>query len=145
MTAELALLRRHLAVCGAGPDVPAMLSAAYQAFEYLAAALQAGPVFAASVVALASAADGRGKSALAPSLLPACAAFAGLYTPASVEPAALGELAVLCHNLAAHLSRAARRAPDGRDRASCQDASACAQQGRHAPHRPTAVTTRMAR
>jgi succinylarginine dihydrolase len=126
VTAELALLRRHLAVCGAGADVSAMLSAAYQALEYLAAALQAGPVFAASVVAAASAADGRGKLALAPSLLPACTALRGLYTPARVEPAALGELAALCHNLAAHLSRTARRAPDGRDRAACQDASACA-------------------
>lgn len=32
MTAELALLRRHLAVCGVGVDVPGMLSAAYEAF-----------------------------------------------------------------------------------------------------------------
>jgi hypothetical protein len=125
-TAELALLRRHLAVCGVGADVPAMLSAAYQAFEYLAAALQADPVFAASVVAAAPAAYGWGKLALAPSLLPACKAFPGLYTRASVEPAALGELAALCHNLAAHLSRTAKGAPDGRDRAACQDASACA-------------------
>ena len=126
MTAELALLRRHLAVCGAGADVPAMLSAAYEAFEYLAAALQAGPVFAESVVAAGPAADGCGKLALAPSLLPACKTFPGLYAPAGVEPAALGELAALCSNLAAHLSRTARRAPDGRDRAACQDASACA-------------------
>jgi len=60
MAAELALLRRRLAVCGAGDDVPAMLNAAYEAFEYLAAAVQAGSVFAASVVAAAPAADGRG-------------------------------------------------------------------------------------
>jgi len=46
-----------------------MLSAAYEAFEHLAAALQAGPVFAASVVAAAPAADGCGRLALAPSPL----------------------------------------------------------------------------
>jgi hypothetical protein len=34
MTAELALLRRHLPVRGAGADVPAMLGAAYKASEY---------------------------------------------------------------------------------------------------------------
>lgn len=49
----------------------------------------------------------RGKLALAPSLLPACKAFPGLYTPAGVAPAALGELAALRRNLAAHLGRLA--------------------------------------
>jgi hypothetical protein len=36
MRGELALLRSRLAVCGASTDVPAMLSAAWEAFEYLA-------------------------------------------------------------------------------------------------------------
>jgi hypothetical protein len=77
-------------------------------------------------MAAALAADGRGKLALAPSLLPTCQAFPGLYTPGSVEPADLGELAALCHDLAAHLSWTARCGPDGDDLAACQDASACA-------------------
>jgi hypothetical protein len=46
MTAELALLRSHVAVCGASTDVPSVLSAAWEAFDYLSAAasrLTTGP------------------------------------------------------------------------------------------------------
>ena len=44
MTEELALLRGNLAVRGAGADVSARLGVAYEVFEFLAAALEAGPM-----------------------------------------------------------------------------------------------------
>jgi len=126
MTEELALLRGNLAVRGVGADVPARLGAAYEAFEYLAAALEAGPMFAAVVMAAVHAADGREELGRAPSLLPICEAFPGLHTVATVEPVSTNELAGLCRHLADILEQTARSAPDGRDRAACRAASGCA-------------------
>jgi len=122
MTEELALLRSNLAGRGESGDVPARLGGAYDAFENLLAALEAGPVFAASVMAALHAAEGRNELDLAPSLLPIYGAFPGLYAPASVEPVETSELAALCRDSADLLWRTARSALDGRDLAACRAA-----------------------
>lgn len=122
MTEELALLRSNLAGRGESGDMPARLGGAYDAFEYVLAALEAGPVLTASVMAASHAAEGRNELDLAPSLLPIYRAFPGLYAPASVEPVATSELAALCRDLADLLWRTATSAPDIRDQAACRAA-----------------------
>jgi hypothetical protein len=57
--------------------------------------LEAGPMFAAAVIAAAHAADGRDALTQAPSLLPIYEDLPSAYTPAGVEPSGASELEVL--------------------------------------------------
>jgi hypothetical protein len=106
-------------------DVPARLGVAYEAFEFLVAALETGPRLAATIMAAGHAGDGRDELALAPSLLPIYEAFPSLYASAGVQPVGTGELAALCRDLAAHLDRTATLASNSSDWRACLAASAC--------------------
>ncbi len=123
-----------------------LLSAAYQAFEQMLATIranedQAGSLFAAFVLAAASAADGRDALLAAPSLplpLPAAPApliigVGGTSGPAS-DPAGLESitdiadaLADLSQLIAATLARAARHVLNRADQAACTEAARCAE------------------
>jgi hypothetical protein len=59
MTEELALLCRNLAVRDADADTPATAGVAYEAFEYLVAALETGSMLPTSAMAATQAVRGR--------------------------------------------------------------------------------------
>ncbi len=125
--------------------LPEVLSASYQAFEQLLATIreheeQAGGLFAAFVLAAASAADGRDALISAPSLslpLPAAltlpTAVGDTVGPAS-DPAGIASidhiadaLADLSQLIAATLADAASHALDPSDQAACTQAARCAE------------------
>ena len=111
--------------------LPAILDAAYNAFEDMVPVLRAydDPAdggFAAFVMSAASAADGRDTIGWAPSLPPR--RLGGPPgpddepRPGQTSEEAAGMLADVTRLLAARLAQAARSAPAGRDRAACADA-----------------------
>jgi hypothetical protein len=114
----------------------AILDAAYDAFEDVLQATRAcedpaSGLFAAFVMAAASAADGRDAILFAPSLFPG----QGNSTPAAGDQGSAGEdsasvagaAAGLSRVLAARLTEACETASDPGDRAACADAICCAQ------------------
>ncbi len=124
------IIRAHDNLREAG-GLPAVLDAAYNAFEDMLPVIRAyddpaDGTFAAFVMSAASVADGRDAIAWAPSLPPR--RLGGPPAPGE-EPhpgtsaaEAAGALAGLTRLLAARLAQAARSAPDDRDRAACADA-----------------------
>jgi hypothetical protein len=117
-------------------SLTAMLEAAYGAFESMLVAIRAhenpaSGLFAAFVMATASAADGRDAVAFAPSFPPR----PGPQPPddGDGEPAEEGDEAIaesaaaLSRLLAARLAEAGASAPDPADRAACADAARCAE------------------
>lgn len=123
--------------------LPAVLDAAYDAFEGILAVLRhhqehAGGAFPSFVIAAAAAGNGRDDIADAPSLPPAAApaspaAAAGLMAGASITEVAL-TIGGLSQALAARLTAAASSAPGPADRASCQ----------HAAHQAARITSLLA-
>jgi hypothetical protein len=129
----------------AARGMPEVLSASYQAFEQLLATIreheeQAGGLFAAFVLAAASAADGRDALISAPSLpwplpaalAPSAAGVGDAVGPAS-DPARIASiddvadaLADLSQLMAATLADAASHALDPSDQAACTQAAQCA-------------------
>src|ERR1035438_1482264 len=117
--------------------VAAVLDAAYDAFESMRLAFRAhedpaSGLFAAFVMAAASAADGRDAIAFAPSLPPRRrpgVAGTGQGPPGedSAERFA-GEAVGLSQVLAARLVRAAGSASDPGDRGACERAARCARE-----------------
>jgi hypothetical protein len=116
--------------------LPAILDAAYYAFEDMLLAIRshedpASGLFAAFMMAAVSAADGRDAILFAPSLPPG----RGSSTPAAGDQGSAGENAVsiagaaagLSCVLAARLTEAWEVAADPGDRAACADAVSCAQ------------------
>jgi hypothetical protein len=114
----------------------AVLEAAYAAFEQMLTVIRAhenpaGGLFAAFIMAAASAADGRDAVAFAPSLPPGPGTQApgggdGEPTGQSADAAA-ESVAALSRLLAVRLAEAGTSAPDPRDRAACADAARCAE------------------
>jgi hypothetical protein len=112
-------------------DLPAVLDAAYEAFEAMLSAIDrvqdpGSRLFAALVMAAASAANGRNAVALAPSL----PGRALLAVPAGGRPGPGGRpedlaeaVAGLSHLVAGRLAQAAACAPDPGDRAACTQAA----------------------
>jgi hypothetical protein len=109
-------------------DLPAILDAAYDAFEGMLPVIhgqedRAGGGFAAFVMAGASAANGRDAVASAPSLPPAAPRrappAAGDPVTGITEEEAAAVLAGLSQLLASRLADAAAWAPDAADRAAC--------------------------
>ena len=113
----------------------AILDAAYDAFEDMLQAIRshedpASGLFAAFLMAAASAADGRDAILFAPSLPPAQgnSTPAGDQGPAGESAASIaGAAAGLSRVLAARLTEARETAADPGDRAACADALCCAQ------------------
>ena len=112
-------------------DLAAVLDAAYEAFEGMVSVIHpvqdpASSLFAAFVMAAASAANGRNALALAPSLPghPLAAVPAEQRPPPGEPPERVAEVvAVLSHLVAERLGRAAASAPDSGDRAACRAAA----------------------
>ena len=115
--------------------LPAILAAAYDAFEDMLLAVRAhedpaGGLFAAFMMAAAAAADGRDAVGFAPSL-PPCHSQDG---PAGDDAAHAGEsaensaaaAASLSRLLMARLAEARRSSSDPADQAACADAIRCA-------------------
>jgi hypothetical protein len=114
----------------------AVLDAAYDAFEQMLLALRAAEnpasgLFAAFVMAAASAADGRDTVAFAPSLPPRPGTQASADGDAELAgesaEAVAESLAALTRLLTVRLARAGASAPDPGDRAACADAAWCAE------------------
>ena len=114
----------------------AILDAAYDAFEDMLQAIRvhedpASGLFAAFVMAAASAADGRDAILFAPSLPPGQderRPTAGHEEPAGGNSASTADAAAgLSRVLAARLTEAWETASDPGDRAACADAVCCAQ------------------
>jgi hypothetical protein len=113
-------------------DLPAVLDAAYDAFEDMLLVIRchqdpAGGAFAAFVLSGASAANGRDEVASAPSLprvsaSPRTSAEGGVLAELSAEDAAVA-LAGLSRLLASRLRAAASSAPDADDQAACAEAA----------------------
>ena len=112
-------------------DLPAVLDTAYEAFEAMLSVLQpaqdpASGLFAAFVMAAASAANGRNAIALAPSLprYPLHTAAAQEQPSPGVRPERVaGIVAGLSHLVAERLTQAAACAPDPADRDACSHAA----------------------
>jgi hypothetical protein len=117
-------------------DLAAVLDAAYETFEAMLSAIDpvqdpASGLFAAFVMAAASAADGRNAVALAPSLpgRPLIAVPAGQQPWPGERPERLAEaVAGLSHLVAGRLAQAAARAPNTGDRVACADAARSARE-----------------
>lgn len=115
--------------------LPAVLDAAYEAFEQMLRAIEdqqdpAGGAFAAFVMSGAAAASGRDALAAAPSLPPAASAELADAIAASPRDVTTEDAAAA---LAALSHLAARRLADGSDpSAAVGDRVACAQAARHA-------------
>lgn len=120
----------------AASGVPAILTAAYSAFDQLLLAIReheehAEALFAAFVMAAASAADGRDALTSAPSLpLPLPLPRPGDVTSRAAGPAGLAsiddvadEIAELSQVLAGRLRHASRQAADPLDRVACDDSA----------------------
>jgi hypothetical protein len=114
----------------------AILDAAYDAFEDMLQAIRthedpASGLFAAFLMAAASAANGRDAILFAPSLLPGQdgrTPAADDVGPAGENPASVADAAAgLSRVLAARLAEAWETAADPGDRAACADAVCCAQ------------------
>ena len=131
----------------AATGVPAILTAAYSAFDQLLLAIReheerAESLLAAFVMAAASAADGRDALIAAPSLplpLPrpthAASSAGERATPANIDDVA-DELADLSRILVTQLGHAAGQAIDPSDRLSCTDAALSAEAVRSLLARP---------
>jgi hypothetical protein len=112
-------------------DLAAVLDAAYEAFEAMLSAIDpaqdpASGLFAAFVMAAASAANGRNAVALAPSLpgRPLTAVPAGPQPWPQERAERLAEaVGGLSHLVAGRLAQAAARAPDTGDRVACAHAA----------------------
>jgi hypothetical protein len=112
-------------------DLAAVLDAAYEAFEAILAVIHpaqdpASDLFAALVMAAASAANGRNALALAPSLPrhPLPAVPARERSCPGERPERVAEVvAGLSHLVAGRLSQAAACAPDTADRDACRHAA----------------------
>jgi hypothetical protein len=112
-------------------DLAAVLDAAYEAFEQMLAVIHpvqdpASGLFAALVMAAASAANGRNALALAPSLpkRPLLVPRAGEGSTFSESPEGVARMvAGLSRLVARRLAQAAASAPDTGDRATCQHAA----------------------
>ena len=112
-------------------DLAAVLDAAYEAFEVMLSAIDrvqdpASGLFAALVMAAASAANGRSAVALAPSLpgRPLPAVPAAQRPRPGERPEHLAEaVAGLSHLVAGRLAQAAACASDPGDRAACTHAA----------------------
>jgi len=126
MTSPTAARRQLTAASG----LPAVLNAAYSAFECLLTVFRAGndpagDMFAAFVMSAALAADGRDAIAFAPSLPPA--ALVGEIAPAADgEEARAHELADLCRDLVTNLQGAVATASNPGDGAACREGVRCA-------------------
>jgi hypothetical protein len=115
-------------------DLAGVLDAAYEAFEAMLSAIDpvqdpASGLFAALVMAAASAANGRNAVALAPSLPGRLLAAvpAGQRPWSGERPEQLAEVvAGLSHLVAGRLAQAAACARDPGDRAACAHAARCA-------------------
>jgi hypothetical protein len=113
--------------------LPAVLDAAYGAFEQMLVAIRAhetpaSGLFAAFVMSAASAADGRDAVAFAPSLPRPGTQPPGGGEPAEENAEAVAEsVAALSRLLAVRLAQAGASAPDPGDRAACADAAWCAE------------------
>ena len=116
--------------------LPAVLEAAYGAFEDMLVVVRAhenpaSGLFAAFVMAAASAADGRDAVAFAPSFPPRPSTQPpgdGDGEPAEENDEAIAQaVAALSRLLAARLAEAGVSAPDPGDRAACADAARCAE------------------
>ena len=114
----------------------AVLDAAYDAFEDMLQAIRAredpaSGLFAAFLMAAASAADGRDVILFAPSLPPgqgsSTPATDGEESAAQSATSIAGAAAGLSRELAARLAKAGETAADPGDRAACADAVCCAQ------------------
>jgi hypothetical protein len=109
----------------------AVLDAAYGAFERMLSVIYpvqdpASGLFAAFVMAAASAANGRNALALAPSLpsRPLAAVPAGQQPWSGEPPERVAEVvATLSHLIAERLTHAAASAPDASDQAACRNAA----------------------
>jgi len=124
---SLTAARRQLTAASAPP---AVLNAAYHAFECLLTVFRAeddpaGDMFTTFVMAAALAADGRDALAFAPSLPPAALEM-GIPPAADGEEASAHELADLCRDLITNLQRVAATASDPDDGAACRDGVRCA-------------------
>jgi hypothetical protein len=111
-------------------DLAAVIDAAYDAFEQMLAVIHpvqdpASDLFAALVMAAASAANGRNTLALAPSLPRRPLLAADDERPSSPEPpeSVAGTVAGLSQLVAGRLAQAATSAPDTGDRAACRHAA----------------------
>jgi hypothetical protein len=115
-------------------SMPAVLEAAYDAFEQMLVVVRAhenpaSGLFAAFVMSAASAADGRDAVAFAPSLPPRL----GTQPPDDGEMAEDNDeagaeaVAALSRLLAVRLAQAGASAPDPGDRVACADAARCAE------------------
>jgi hypothetical protein len=112
-------------------DLAAVLDAAYEAFEVMLSAIDrvqdpGSGLFAALVMAAASAANGRNAVALAPSLpgRPLLAVPAGQRPRPGERPEQLaGVVARLSRLVAGRLAQAGACAPDPGDRAACTHAA----------------------
>ena len=111
--------------------LPAVLDAAYDAFEIIRSVLRehddpADAMFVPFVMSATSAANGRDAIGFAPSLPPQRSAGAAASGNDPQPGASAGELAAAVDGLSqlitARLTQAARSAPDLRDRAACADA-----------------------
>lgn len=118
----------------AAGEVPAILTAAYGAFDQLLLVIreheqQAEGLFAAFVMAAASAADGRDALTSAPSLpLPLPRPTASSRKPVSLNgqvsiDTVADQLAGLSQVLADRLMLVTRQTPDPRDQAACDEAA----------------------
>ena len=112
-------------------DLPAVLDTAYEAFEAMLSVLQpaqdpASGLFAAFVMAAASAANGRNALALAPSLPrhPLLTVQAQEQPRPGERPERVAEaVAGLSHLVAERLAQAAASAPDPGDQDACRHAA----------------------
>jgi hypothetical protein len=115
-------------------DLAAVLDAAYEAFEGMVSVIHrvqdpASGLFAAFVMAAASAANGRNALALAPSLPghPLATVPAGQQSWSGEPPERVAEVvAELSHLAADRLAQASASASDSGDRAACRHAAECA-------------------
>jgi len=124
-------IARSLQHLNSSASLPGVLDAACVAFETLLAEIRAhedpdSPMFAALVMAAASAADGRDAVLLAPSLPwpptppePELPAAAGL---ADGSPGVIELMAALCQALVSRLRQVAGTAADSRDQNACRAA-----------------------
>ncbi len=116
--------------------LPAILDAAYDAFEDMLAAIRAhedsaGGLFAAFMMAAASTADGRDAVGFAASLPPVTARTGPRRRRGGQAGESAGHVAdaaaSLSGLLAARLAEAGKSSPDPGDRAACADAIRCAE------------------
>jgi len=119
--------RRRLTAAG---DLPNVLRAAYDAFEYLLMIFQvsddpADCMFAPFVISAALAADGRDAMGFVPSLAPGGMGERNAAM-ADGEQASASELAALCRDLVTSVEPVGETGSNPDGRAACRDAVKCA-------------------